>query len=690
LTIFPNINGGRQYKQVDGIMKALIDFARKNKKTVLFMLLWSMVIFWITKEQITGAIQPGKGFAGRSFLTQFVILVFFSLLFFIILSALVVVYTRYISPILPERMKLFFQPVFSSTTGKIAIHPETQLTLMLWIVAFSYLHRGFDITDNGYYLLISHRYEDVAYEIRQFGIFTRLIYLAVGESAARMRIAGAVMLMAITMLCGWSAGKSFGVKSVDQKAMFMAIPTITAVLFYRQWLSTPNYNWLTLLSGLLLLTGFMVLTYQTKRSHLAGGIVIGISGFIAFLSKLTTAAFFAGILLFVILVERKKIREVVQIFIGGLIGLLSGVAFIYLNGQSIQSIYIKLTRGYEAISLFEHSIESIFDPLWLYIKQLTLGYWWLWLGYTFLLAAVRFYFKKINRTFNGVEFRILAGIWLGVLFLAGLFIETGYWAGLLYGFTLIFLIISRGKVSTSVETDTDQGKAILRSLYGVLIAFSIAFGTINQYTWVFANIICVFVLSLLFLVEAFPNVIRSYTQKGLVILFLIIIPYTLFVVPLSSKRPVTYGQDIEVTRMETKSSIRLGKEEVITSPKYALAFKTLQNDAIADGFVEGTPVIDLTGMAPGLVYVLDGRSPVYPWYSGGYPNSTRFVQNILKDWTNEDFDKAWVLTSENKRQIPSTLVTERGKKFPEEYKKVTSVIIPTKDNITVELWKPTN
>ncbi len=669
-------------------MKIIIDYLKNNKKYILFLVLWSIVIFWITKEQLTNVIQPGKGFAGRSILTQIVIIGVFSFLYFCVLSVLDFIFRIFFFPHLPEKIKISLRKFISHEALEIAVQPAMQLTLMLWIVAFSYLHRGFDITDNGYYLLISHRYEDVAYEIRQFGIFTRLIYLAVGESAALMRIAGAVMLLAVTMGCGWSIGKAYSVKSAAQKSLFIAIPAIPAVLFYRQWLSTPNYNWLTLLSGLLLLTGFMVITFPSKKSQLAGGIVIGISGFVAFLSKLTTAAFFTGILILVLLVERKKIREIIQVFLGGLIGLLVGVAFIYLNGQTIPGIYLKLIRGYEAISLFEHSVESIFEPMLFYIKQLTLGYWWLWLGYAILLLGVRFYFEKINKLANGGEYRILAGVWLTVLFLAGFFIETGYWAGLLYGFTLIFLLVSRFNPSETLKTDTDWGRSIFRSFYGVLIAFSIAFGTINQYTWVFANIICVFVLSLVFLVEAFPTSIRSFSQKGLVVLFLILTPYTLFVVPLSSKRPVTYGQDIEVTRMETKTSIRLGKEMVITSPKYSTALTTLQRDAVASGFVEGTPVLDLTGLAPGLVYALDGRSPVYPWYSGGYPNSTKFVENILKDWTDEDFDNAWVLTSENKRQVPSSLVTQRGKSFPDEFEKVTTIVIPTKDNITVELWRP--
>jgi len=253
---------------------------------------------------------------------------------------------------------------------------------------------------------------------------------------------------------------------------------------------------------------------------------------------------------------------------------------------------------------------------------------------------------------------------------------------------LIIAGINRRIFPGTPAEDKGERLFILRSLYGVLIAFSIAFGTINQYTWVFANIICVFVVSLLFLVEVFPPHTKGLAQKGLAVIFLITVPYFLFIIPLQSKRPVTYSQDVEVWKMETKTSIRLGRESVIASANYARAFTDLQKDALTNGFTAGTPVIDLTGAAPGLIYVLDGRSPVYPWYAGGYPNSTQFVRNILKDWEEDDFSNAWVLTSENKRKLPTTLIDERGGNFPGAYQKVSSVVIPTKDNITVELWKP--
>lgn len=669
-------------------MKKLLGYVKNHTASVIFLFLWSSVLFWATKERIIDLIQPGKGFAGRSLPTQAVLFFLFSFLFFIVLSFLYFLFNRYIRCTLASRVipAKFHERVLSIVN--VVFHPIFQLTLILWAVALTYIPRGFDITDNGYYLIISHRFEDVAYEIREFGLFTRLIYQAAGESAAVMRVFGALLFLGVSLFCGWSIGRVYGAKDYRKMVLFLAIPSVPAVMFYRQWLSTPNYNWLALISGLILLTGFMFISSVGKRQRFFGGVVIGIGGFVALFAKPTTAAFFLGISLFVVLVEQIKFKDLLNVFWGGVAGLLGGVVFIYLNCQSIPGFYTKIVRGYEAISLFEHSVGSIFQPLWDYLNSLFIGYWWLWIGFAASLVVIKLVCEYAIRTTRDKADRVVILFWLASLVLAGLFVDSGLWAGMIYGFTLLLVEIDRRILPGSPIEKKRHWLSILRSLYGILIAFAIAFGTINPYVWVFANIVCVFALSLLFLIDCLPENTHSKALMGLAILFLIVVPYTVFIKPLQRWSPMTYGQDVEVWKMETNVPIRLGKETVITSPRYGLAFTTLQNDALANGFMEGTPVIDLTGMAPGLIYVLDGRSPVYPWYSGGYPNSTRFVRNILKDWTDVDFKKAWVLTSENRRKIPSTLIDERGGKFPGGFQKVSSVIIPTKDNIVVELWKP--
>lgn len=658
----------------------------KKFQNPIYVYLWCIVITWLSKDSITRILFHSKSFVSRSLLIKTAIIAGISFAIFILLMALWFGFKKFIKPLITLNAKSNGNERIQKTLS-IILHPVSQLTLMLWVVGFSFIQRGFDITDNGYYLLISHRYEDVFYEIRQAGLFTRLIYLAAGESAAVMRVIGAILLLVVVLLCGWSIGRVNNVKSGEQRALFLTIPAIPALMFYRQWLSTPNYNWLAFIAGLILLTGFMIITKDSHRDNLAGGIVIGIAGFVAFFAKPTTAAFYFMILIFVVLVERKNRKALLQIFTGGMIGLLSGIVFIYLNGQSIPGYYEKIFRGYEAISLFEHSVGSIFDPLWDYLKSLFVDYWWVWIGFTGILSLLKI-FGKSSKFGKEKTDSVLVYIWLGCLLLTGLFVDAGLWAGMFFGLTLIVIeIFHRILPDRSSEIDIPR-MTILRSLYGLLIAFAIAFGTINQYIWVFANIVCVFVCSILFLIECFPTHVKQLALKGTVILFLVTIPYILFVVPQWSKRPVTYGQDVEVWQMDTEVPIRLGKETVITSTKYAKAFTDLQSDATANGFSEGTPVIDLTGAAPGLIYVLDGRSPVYPWYAGGYPNSTQFVRNILKDWSDADFKKAWVLTSENKRKIPTTLIDERGGVFPGAFQKVSSVVIPTKDNMTVDLWKP--
>ena len=63
-------------------------------------------------------------------------------------------------------------------------------------------------------------------------------------------------------------------------------------------------------------------------------------------------------------------------------------------------------------------------------------------------------------------------------------------------------------------------------------------------------------------------------------------------------------------------------------------------------FEPGTPVIDLTGRLPGVVYAMGGLLPKTPWMSSGYPGSGRAAVFALKRLTCLELAKAWVIMAE--------------------------------------------
>jgi hypothetical protein len=226
-------------------------------------------------------------------------------------------------------------------------------------------------------------------------------------------------------------------------------------------------------------------------------------------------------------------------------------------------------------------------------------------------------------------------------------------------------------------------KDIFRPLYGLFLGIAIALGTTNMFEYVFTNVFCVFSISFIFLLNLINENNKKLAQISFVLLIIFITFYHMFINP-----PEVYRQNASIWNMTSSASIRLGAEKIIVSEKYANAFEKLQDAAIENGFLEGTPIIDLSGTSPGLVYVLDGRSFVYPWLVGSYDYSSDFARSILSEWPRGEIQKAWVLTANSFRELPDVILSEQNIEFPSKFTKIVSISLPLYNGMTVDLWKP--
>jgi hypothetical protein len=86
------------------------------------------------------------------------------------------------------------------------------------------------------------------------------------------------------------------------------------------------------------------------------------------------------------------------------------------------------------------------------------------------------------------------------------------------------------------------------------------------------------------------------------------------------------------------------------------------------GFVPGTPLIDLTGVSPTLVYALGGRTIGEAWTLGGYTGSEEAAVMALGYVHCADLARAWVLTEpDGVRTIPETALTASGIHLSEDH-----------------------
>ncbi len=658
----------------------------KLKRTLSFLIL-GFVAGWLTKAQLTSFLLPGKDFFSRSTFTQGILVsayssVFAGLIFLCFRMAVKYLFSRITSFAKNDKI-IRAGLIFNKLTNLLFFIP-----IVIWAFVFYCVPRGFDITDNGYYLLNSARFEDVTYEIRLFGLFTRLLYFAAGGSIGIMRILGAALILILSLLAGWYAGRYFDAKTLDQKLFFLLSPSIPAAMFYYDWLSTPNYNWLALVAGLSLTVGIFIFLGNQRNSEFTGSFIMCVSCFIAFFAKPTTSALFFAVSMAVIVFEQKKKSIVKPVLKGALTGLAAGVVFIYLSGQSIPGLIEKIVRGNYAISLFAHSISSIFVPLINYAGNLTVDLAVYWAVILSIFAFVYIFIDVKPETKN----LIFVSLWLFFLLLPGLLFDAGIWAGFSLILTLLVILATTRFFHREATIHIKQpGSLFRKSLFLLIVALAIAFGTINNYTYYFAHILCIFVLAKIFLTELLPDYTKGLARKGFFLVLIILVPYYMFILPTQRSTVTAYRQDMNTWEMNTGTSIRSGKEKIIVSAKYASVFSELQDRAKAGGFKAETPVIDLSGMSPGIVYVLNGRSPVYPWMAGGYANSTQFARNILSEWKEDEIQQAWILTSGIFTSLPDSLLAEKGLDFPGSYQEVTTITIPIasyRDFPTITLWKP--
>lgn len=91
--------------------------------------------------------------------------------------------------------------------------------------------------------------------------------------------------------------------------------------------------------------------------------------------------------------------------------------------------------------------------------------------------------------------------------------------------------------------------------------------------------------------------------------------------------------------------VRIGKAVITVDDKAARAFEEFRTILREHGYIEGTPMLDMTG-SPGLVLVANGRPLGAAWMAVGYPGSEAAALRLLEHHVRaEDIRAAWILST---------------------------------------------
>lgn len=577
---------------------------------------------------------------------------------------------------------------------------EKQLALMLGIVtALSYsliyilFGYGVDITDEGFYLAMISTPNSYPETTSHFGYILNLFWRGVDGDVVLFRQLNSIVIFFLAWVLLFSINvKNKKCLSLPELALISTIFAFSVFSYFIYWIATPSYNSLNLVSLLLVSIGVVLAGY--KRSYVInmGYLMIGLGSFLCFVTKPTSAAALGVFLLFWFLYKLKNSLNRNSIYLGLFISLSCSASLMlchsYFNFGSLLNVVDNLILGLEngKLLLGENwssfsnilwkgnldlssafssilAVSFIFSGLfllritrankYLYKSQVTLIFITIFVVVLIVLSSYFFYEFNPLSTFNNDDKFLIT--WLPIFLIV---------------IVLLFLnLIKHGFCERVAQT-----------LLLLAMPYIYTIGTASEYyVWISATPIFGFA-AISSLISINSNS-QKYRVLPLIFLGAFVVGLTSLIVGSAVKSPyrqISMPQFLDEENSFTEvSDGRLKGLKLNTDLENHL--KKLSTAAKQNGFIENTPVIDMTGASPGVLFAIEAKNLGVAWLLGGYPGSEHYAINILSRASKEDLDRAWLLLENNsewRRQLPESVLESLGKNIKNDYILVVKSILP--------------
>ena len=568
---------------------------------------------------------------------------------------------------------------------KTAALPETLLVLSSAVVSVStliwllwYCRYGMDFTDEGFYLVwISNPFIYPVSHI-QFGFVYHPLYELLNGNIAALRQANILIFFGLAWVLTNTFFKTILTPHTTPTLQGWHGTVITAgfavlVLTYLNhyfWLLTPSYNSLALQSLMIAATGLLLVERDASRENLTGCLLLGIGGWLAFMAKPTTAIALGCCSIFYLLVVGKLTARF--LFLPMAVAAISFVGGAWLIDGSVLGFIKRVEEGIKSMWLLEsrHGIADI-----LRYDSLSFG----GNGPATLTAAVAVFLGVALLLRSRTQAFVYCGTMLSMLFpffsLAIIFgflhvnlardLRLGERQGLLLWaipLTATFIGLSSRKFNGAFEISRAQWA---RAFIFLALPFAYSFGT-NQDYWLKAIGAGIFwVLAGLVLVvpamnhQRFKSMVISLALAGQMM--------TVALVDYAIEHPYRQPQPLR----ENDYPVALGEagSTLIFAGSYGQYISEAMDLVERGSFFSETPMIDLTGASPGLLYAIGAKSIGLPAFVGGYPGKNEHATDALKRVSCEELAVAWLLTEPGGYgEISADVLSDFGADLGSDYK----------------------
>lgn len=595
-----------------------------------------------------------------------------------------------------------------------AVECLTPLSFLLTLgVLVAYADRGFDVTDEGFYLLtaqypsdvkacasISYEYLAVFFRTAGCSIVTLRVFAIVMTTASGVVLAAGVIRMLK------SIGRS--PSSVLQNTSAVSFVCLGALMYYAWGLRTPSYNFLNAF-GLTMSAGLLLLALSTgtatqPRLWMAAGCLLGTGACagLTFFAKFSTGIVLVSLYTFFLLVwpgdpETRSARKLKRIGLmwGGLaLMVLAHFAAIqpFAEWWSVVSRGIRVTEALQAghgLSAFARYLQELkallqspFHGFWPAFLLLPAGFAIAeiirrrgWGGRippiavilsVFLLAAFLSYLKGLHR--GGCPFvcgtMTFYFIWLAILLCC-----------------LAFCAWCRREEVMQADRQSWRRMFLMAGMF-VVLPFAGAVGTGNAITTGAIACMAPWFAALLLLLVLVSSVCHT---RLIVVAGMAVVAMFACVQIATAYLSFPYRLNGGVLHQTVSTEIGIPPATLKLDPETSGFFKALRNSAEANGFKAGDDLLAFHAK-PGIVFAMGGRSPGLQWYSGGYRGSRAACEMGLSLAPPERLKEAFILQGLNSAAAMPDL-KRFGIRFPEDYRLCGHFVLPvTKE--TVVLWRP--
>ena len=516
----------------------------------------------------------------------------------------------------------------------------SSVAVLLWVLWNC--RYGFDFTDEGFYLVwisdpFLHRFSAT-----QFGFVYHPLFQLVQGNIAVLRQCN----IAITFALAWTMGFTF------LRAVFVELPSwlravvatsiattsLAFLVFAGTWLPTPSYNSLSLQGLLVALIGMICAQSGASFKSVFGWILLGVGGWIAFMAKPTTSLALGVMALGYLALAGKFNFRLLMVSLASAFLLLL-LSALMIDG-SVTGFVGRLKGGVYMPTMLGLDIGAS-NLLRLDAFDLGSAGRELLLGLIILMSTSAYLVQQEGRA--GTAGRLICmGLALGCAWFAvggELHRRLGPFHGmLLFSVPMAAAVMAFASLPSNDLTRVPRAGWALGLLL-LALPYAHAFGTGNNYwlvatgagiCWTCAGFV---LLQPMACMPCTGNSLLALGLGGQLALACLVqagmhTPY---------RQPEPLREDdyaIEVGRPGSRLILGRG------FGTYIAQAKQVAHDA---GFAQSTPMIDLTGRSPGLLYAMGASNIGQAWTLGGYPGSEKLSAAMLAYVPCEVLARAWVL-----------------------------------------------